>query len=166
MKVQAKRKPRGSGIAGPIRRPDARGQRQGRGTRQQGHRRVTQGDRAAIFPSGHFADAAYWFAGGQFVTSTYYTDVLPPWVRQFNLSKFADRWYGSNWERFRPDLDYDAIAGPNKKSGTPLQSRTINGGKPTFTSSYYDALAASPFGNEHAPRIRRAVHRCRATRPA
>jgi predicted AlkP superfamily pyrophosphatase or phosphodiesterase len=41
-------------------------------------------DRAAILPAGHMADAAYWFAGGRFVTSTYYMEKLPEWVADFN----------------------------------------------------------------------------------
>ena len=43
-------------------------------------------DRAAIFPAGHFANAAYWYDNsvGHFVTSTYYMEQLPKWVEQFN----------------------------------------------------------------------------------
>lgn len=43
-------------------------------------------DRAAIFPAGHSANAAYWYdrSVGHFITSTYYMDELPKWVRDFN----------------------------------------------------------------------------------
>lgn len=43
-------------------------------------------DRAAIFPAGHSANAAYWYDNkvGHFVTSTYYMDKLPKWVEEFN----------------------------------------------------------------------------------
>ena len=43
-------------------------------------------DRAAIFPSGHCSDAAYWFDGdnGCFITSTYYMKELPEWVKKYN----------------------------------------------------------------------------------
>ncbi|MBR5061802.1 MAG: alkaline phosphatase family protein [Prevotella sp.] len=43
-------------------------------------------DRAAIFPAGHSANAAYWYdnAVGHFVTSTYYMDKLPKWMEQYN----------------------------------------------------------------------------------
>ena len=45
-------------------------------------------DRAAILPAGHSADAAYWFesTAGDWITSSYYMDELPGWVRQFNVS--------------------------------------------------------------------------------
>lgn len=43
-------------------------------------------DRAAIFPAGHAADAAYWWdtSAGRFITSTYYTSQLPQWVDRIN----------------------------------------------------------------------------------
>lgn len=43
-------------------------------------------DRAAIFPSGHQTDAAYWFDGKalSFITSTYYMEQLPKWVKAYN----------------------------------------------------------------------------------
>ncbi|MCR5130322.1 MAG: alkaline phosphatase family protein [Prevotella sp.] len=43
-------------------------------------------DRAAILPAGHSANAAYWYDNsvGHFISSTYYMDELPKWVREFN----------------------------------------------------------------------------------
>src|SRR4029450_8110107 len=41
-------------------------------------------DRSAILPSGRHANAAYWFSGGNIVSSTYYFNQLPTWVVQFN----------------------------------------------------------------------------------
>lgn len=43
-------------------------------------------DRASILPAGHSADAAYWWdtTAGHFVTSSYYMDELPDWVKKFN----------------------------------------------------------------------------------
>ena len=43
-------------------------------------------DRAAILPSGHAANGAFWIdnATGRFVTSTYYTAKLPEWATKFN----------------------------------------------------------------------------------
>jgi hypothetical protein len=111
-------------------------------------------DRSAIFPAGHYADAAYWF-GSEFVTSNYYLDALPPWVKQFNESKIQNRWYGQTWDRFRPDLDYEALAGPDDGPGEAnraglgrLFPHPINGGKATLTNSYYESLVTSPYGND------------------
>lgn len=43
-------------------------------------------DRAAILPAGHSANAAYWYDNsvGHFISSTYYMQELPKWVREFN----------------------------------------------------------------------------------
>ena len=47
---------------------------------------ISYKDRAAIFPAGHSANAAYWMdlKNGQFVTSTYYMQELPTWVKDVN----------------------------------------------------------------------------------
>jgi hypothetical protein len=52
---------------------------------------VSLKDRAAILPSGHMADGAYWFdpASGNFVSSTFYFRALPEWVQAFNRSRPA-----------------------------------------------------------------------------
>lgn len=43
-------------------------------------------DRAAILPAGHSANAAYWWdtSAGHFVSSTFYMNELPDWVKKFN----------------------------------------------------------------------------------
>ena len=46
-------------------------------------------DRASILPTGHTANAAYWYEGGdtgKWITSSYYLDKLPAWVAEFNNS--------------------------------------------------------------------------------
>lgn len=59
---------------------------------------VSLKNRAAILPSGHMADGAYWTDGqGNFVSSTYYFDSLPKWVQQFNASDPARECLGLHW---------------------------------------------------------------------
>ncbi len=86
---------------------------------------VSLKDRAAILPSGHAANAAYWFEheSGQFVTSTYYMPNLPAWVQAFNQSDAAKKYASAKWEGFRT-----------------LPSVL---GKP-----YYEAMIATPYGND------------------
>jgi hypothetical protein len=108
-------------------------------------------DRSAVLPAGRQPDACYWFdpATGTFVTSTYYRDRLHPWVEEFNRAKPADRWYGHDWTRLRPDLDYESYSGPDDQDGEGrgfLQGRTFP--HPTTGPSYYQALYTSPFGND------------------
>ncbi len=112
-------------------------------------------DRSAILPTGKRADGAYWFEGDTVGTSTYYADRVHPWVERFNASKFADKWFGKDWTRFRPELDYTRWSGPDdvrgegsgKGQGVTFPHPTT-GGKPTRTATYYDAVVNSPFGND------------------
>jgi hypothetical protein len=53
--------------------------------------------RGAILPSGHMADAAYWFTGGKFVTSTYYMNALPAWAEAFNKENPAGKYMSADW---------------------------------------------------------------------
>lgn len=111
-------------------------------------------DRSAIFPSGRRPDGAYWFAG-RFLTSTYYRDSVHPWVDAFNKSGRADSYYGKDWNYFRPDLDYTKYSGRDDGSGEGKGTgqgvnfpHPMTGGKDKLGSSYYSALANSPYGND------------------
>jgi hypothetical protein len=125
---------------------------------------VSLKDRSGILPSGKTPDGVFWF-DGRFVTSTYYADAVPPWVADFNASGKADAYFGKDWERVRPDLDYDTLAGPDNGEGEgngtgqgttfphPMTGGKDKDGKPFASpkaagAKYYDALATSPFGNE------------------
>lgn len=111
-------------------------------------------DRSAIMPVGRKPDACYWFDKGQVVTSTYYSDRLRPWVGQFNEQRSFDRWFGTKWEKLRPDLDYAKFSGPDDGSGEGVgnkQDKTFPhpfGTQEKVGSEYYAALGASPFGNQ------------------
>lgn len=61
-------------------------------------------DRSAIMPGGHMADGAYWFdkPTGRFVSSTWYFQDLPAWVKTFNEKKVVDQ--------FKGELGYDKMA--------------------------------------------------------
>ena len=115
-------------------------------------------DRSAIFPVGMNPNGAFWFTG-RFVTSTYYTDrrerPFPAWVTRFNDDHVADQWFGREWSRVRPKLDYDAHSGRDDgpgEGGGSKQARLFphptTGGLKEPGKAYYEALANSPFGNE------------------
>ncbi len=111
-------------------------------------------DRAAILPAGKRPDGAFWF-NGKFVTSTYYTDTLPKWVENFNNSHVADRWFGLDWVRSRPGLNYAQFSGPDDVAAEANSNglgrtfpHNLTGGKVKLQKEYYDALVATPMGNE------------------
>jgi hypothetical protein len=82
-------------------------------------------DRSAILPIGRMGDGAYWFdnKSGNMVSSSYYFDDLPEWVKEFNRSRIPDQWLGAEW---KPFLKMAA----------------------TKDDKYYGAMQRTPFGNE------------------
>jgi hypothetical protein len=63
---------------------------------------------AAILSAGTTANAAYWFDGetGNWISSSYYMQDLPVWVKTFNEKKFADIYMTKRWETKFPINDY------------------------------------------------------------
>ena len=55
-------------------------------------------DRAGILMAGRRADAAYWFNNRQWVTSDYYRDDLPGYIRTWNESRVVERYGEATWE--------------------------------------------------------------------
>lgn len=60
---------------------------------------VSLKDRASILPTGHSPTAAYWLDDetGNFITSTYYMDELPNWVKSFNDRHEAQKLAAKGW---------------------------------------------------------------------
>ena len=111
-------------------------------------------DRGAILPAGHTANAAYWFRGkdeGNFVSSTYYMEELPKWVKTFNDTKKAES-YLKTWDTYYNIKTYT-------ESGADLNNYESGfTGKQTATFPYdlktlakrnegFDILKETPFGN-------------------
>jgi hypothetical protein len=113
-------------------------------------------DRAAILLAALRA-LCLWFStnAGTFVSSTQYGDELPPWVTEFNRGRMADRWFGRDWTRLLPDLDYARYSGPDNVAAEGIgfaQGRTfphpMTGGSSKIGRAYYQAMTASPYGSE------------------
>jgi len=68
---------------------------------------VSVKDRGAILPGGHVGKA-FWFSksSGDFVTSTYYYEDYPEWVKQWNAAKPADSYKGKSWELLKDRSTY------------------------------------------------------------
>ncbi len=85
---------------------------------------VSLKDRASILPTGHTANAAYWFEGGdtgKWITSSYYIDKMPGWVLRFNNSKSnrADELLSKPWTTLYDQSTYtESIADNNIYEGT------------------------------------------------
>ena len=63
-------------------------------------------DRAGILMAGRRADAAYWFESRRWVTSTYYRDDLPGYIRTWNDSGIVEQYGGATWDLLLPKEKY------------------------------------------------------------
>jgi predicted AlkP superfamily pyrophosphatase or phosphodiesterase len=68
---------------------------------------VSVKDRGAVSLAGH-AGKAFWFskASGEFVTSSYYYDKYPEWVKAWNAAKPAQAYAGKSWELLHDTSKY------------------------------------------------------------
>lgn len=108
-------------------------------------------DRGSILPAGHAANAAYWFddVTGGFVSSTYYMNELPQWVKDINAKKLPDRYLAKDWNTLYPistyrqstkdSMPYEAIV-PNEGNTFPHKTSSI-------TKNKYNSFRYTPFAN-------------------
>ncbi len=63
---------------------------------------------SAVFSAGHAADGAYWFdpESGRMVSSSFYLNVFPDWVRNFNSENYPERYSFQNWVTLLPEKEY------------------------------------------------------------
>ena len=115
---------------------------------------VSLKDRAAILMAGRRADAAYWYeiAGGNFITSTYYTSEAPPWLVKWNSRHLPNQYAGKKWTRLLADENlYEKYAGADAIEGEwdrkdIVFPHAIRGNPPDRL--YYDDLRRTPFADE------------------
>jgi len=111
-------------------------------------------DRSAILMGGRRADAAYWYetAGGNFITSTFYTAEPPAWLVALNNRHMADAHAGHMWTRLLPDTAlYERYAGKDAIEGEwdrkDIVFPHVIRGKPPETG-FYDDLRRTPIADE------------------
>jgi hypothetical protein len=108
-------------------------------------------DRAAILPAGHMANGAYWFdlASGNFVSSSYYFDDLPAWVKEFNRARPGDKYRGVTWLSHKLPDDLAKLYGNNSES--PLESSPY--GNELVEMFAERALQSEQLGKHEAPDV-------------
>jgi len=74
---------------------------------------VAMNDVSAVLSAGHAANGAYWFdsQNGNMISSSYYVDVFPEWVRQFNEKQFAKMYTQRDWSTLLPIKSYEESMG-------------------------------------------------------
>lgn len=110
-------------------------------------------DRSSILPAGHAANGAFWFddVTGDFISSTWYMNDLPPWVKAFNDQKLPKTYLQNGWATLYPITSYtSSIEDENHYEAAPNKKNTA-----TFPYEYksyleknnYSIIKSTPFGN-------------------
>jgi predicted AlkP superfamily pyrophosphatase or phosphodiesterase len=114
---------------------------------------VSLKDRASILPAGHTPNGAYWFddSTGDFITSTWYMNDLPQWVKSFNSQNLPDQLVANGWNTLLPIDQYTESSPDN----SPWEGLLGSSKTPVFPYSNLaedyktkkDNIRYTPFGN-------------------
>ncbi|MDB2462866.1 alkaline phosphatase family protein, partial [Algibacter sp.] len=112
--------------------------------------------RGAILPAGHTANAAYWLdyehnGNGNWISSSYYMDDLPKWVKDFNKSDIAESYFkvwntyydiNSYTESGTDSNNFEGIFKGKETPTFPYDLKALKGSNGNFT-----IIANSAYGN-------------------
>ncbi|MEX2176614.1 MAG: alkaline phosphatase family protein [Pirellulaceae bacterium] len=111
-------------------------------------------DRASILMTGHQADTAFWLEKNVWVTSNYYRDDLPGYLRVLNEQQAIERFRGKTWELLLAKEKYHNN-GPDEndwenppKGFTSAFPHQIAGPGELTPNDFAEQVLFSPFGNE------------------
>lgn len=116
---------------------------------------VSMDPMASVLMAGHTATGAYWLdpERGDWITSSFYMDSLPGWVRGFNLKNYPELYLDRTWQTLHPISDYKESVLDNNELEEGIQ------GQNTFPYNLadismrdggdrdYRILMATPWGN-------------------
>lgn len=124
---------------------------------------VSLKDRASILPAGHHPTGAFWFddSTGNFVTSSYYTNILPRWMNDFNAQNLPDQLVKNGWNTLLPIAEYTESSPDN----SPWEGLLGSAKTPTFPYSNLaadylakkDNIRYTPFGNTLTLKVAQAA---------
>jgi predicted AlkP superfamily pyrophosphatase or phosphodiesterase len=109
-------------------------------------------DRGAILPAGHSANGAYWYDDktGDWISSSYYMNDLPGWLKDLNAKKLGDQYFAKEWNTLYP-LDTYLQSTPDNE---PFEYQPFGAnakGFPytlsPFIGKNYGLLPVTPYGN-------------------
>lgn len=112
-------------------------------------------DRGAILPAGHNADGAFWFEGGEtgkWISSSYYMNDLPDWLKKINDTSPAKKYLNQAWNTLYPIETYTQSISDDNHYEKLFKTED----KPTFphnlpelidSNGHYSLIKSTPFGN-------------------
>ncbi len=110
-------------------------------------------DRGSILPAGHLADASYWYDGGagKWITSTWYMNELPTWVKEFNNQNLIEKYLKQGWNTLYPIDTYVQSTSDNnefegKFRGTDGPVFPVNTAK-LLKDNGPGIITSTPYGN-------------------
>ena len=111
-------------------------------------------DRGSILMGGKTADAAYWYYGkerAQWITSTFYMNQIPDWVKEFNkednLEKYLEDWNTlkdiSTYENHEIDNNsFEKLFKGKDNSAFPYDTKSL-----MKHNDCFDMIKETPYGN-------------------
>ena len=111
-------------------------------------------DRGSILMGGKKADAAYWYYGkerAQWITSTFYMNQIPDWVKEFNkednLEKYLEDWNTlkdiSTYENHEMDNNsFEKLFKGKDNSAFPYDTKSL-----MKHNDCFDMIKETPYGN-------------------
>jgi len=107
-------------------------------------------DRAAILPAGHSANGAYWYDDktGDWITSSYYMNDLPKWVKDLNAKKMVDQYFSQDWNTLYP-LNTYVQSTPDQEpyEHVPFGAKGFPYNLKQFVGKNYGLLPVTPYGS-------------------
>ncbi len=123
---------------------------------------VAMKDRGSILPAGHSANGAYWYdpKTGDWITSTFYMNDLPKWVKDVNAKKLPDEYYKTGWNTLYPKDTYvQSTADENNYEGKPYgaDAKGFPYNFSKFIGNNYGVLTSTPYGNSFTAELAKAA---------
>lgn len=124
---------------------------------------VSLKDRASILPAGHNPTGAFWFdeGSGHFVTSSYYMNELPQWLKTFNAENWGEKLVANGWNTVLPinqytestadDVSWEQLLGSAKTPTFPYSDL------PEDYAAKKGIIRTTPFGNSLTLKVAQAA---------
>lgn len=124
---------------------------------------VSLKDRASILPAGHNPTGAFWFdeGSGHFVTSSYYMNELPQWLKTFNAENWGEKLVANGWNTVLPinqytestadDVSWEQLLGSAKTPTFPYSNLAAD------YAAKKGIIRTTPFGNSLTLKVAQAA---------
>lgn len=118
-------------------------------------------DRGAVLPGGHTANAAYWFdnSSASFISSSFYMNELPAWVKTFNARRLPDVYLRQPWNTLFGIESYTQSTADNKpyESNLPGEDNTFPHVADTTKANKYEFFKYIPAANTYTFEMAKAA---------